>query len=215
MSQRLRLLILLYLALGSLSLSVWVVAQRENETAQAIARPAKIHPDYCNAVLPPNIAPANFQIDEKGVEYAVTIHSTHDSPIEIHSKEPGIIISPQRWKKLLAANRGEKLKFDILVKDENGNWTQFETIENTIANEEIDPYLVYRKINLCIQWRYMGIFQRNLETYDESAVLHNRSFSTACFNCHTFMNNDPGHMVLQVRSGEFGTPMLLVDGDSV
>ncbi|MBN1515150.1 PD40 domain-containing protein, partial [Candidatus Sumerlaeota bacterium] len=201
-------------ALGALSISAWVFAQSENET-QSIGRVAKIRPDYCDAVIPPNIAPLNFFIEESGVRYDVKIASTSGDPIEINSRKPSIEIPLRRWKKLLAANRGEKLNIDIRVKDEKGNWTRFKTIENTIANEAIDPYLVYRKIALCLHWRFMGIYQRNVEDYDESVVLHNESFNHGCMNCHTFFNNDPEHMVMQVRSPRYGTPMLLVDGDSV
>ncbi|MBN1516395.1 PD40 domain-containing protein [Candidatus Sumerlaeota bacterium] len=214
MSKSIKYLALVILSLAALPLSAWIYAQRESET-QSIGRPAKIRPDYCDVVIPPNIAPLNFFIEESGVKYEVSISSTTGDPIEIHSRKPSIEIPLRRWKKLLAANRGEKLQVDIRVKDEQGYWTQFDTIENTIAEEAIDSYLAYRQISLCLIWRDMGLYQRNLENYDESVVLHNRSFGYGCINCHTFLNNDPNHMVLQTRSSEYGTPMLLAENGKV
>ena len=37
-------------------------------------RPPSIRPDYADCVIPPNIAPLNFVIDEPGSAYRVSIH---------------------------------------------------------------------------------------------------------------------------------------------
>ena len=44
-------------------------------------RPARIHPDYSAAVIPPNIAPLNFLIQEPGVAFCAQITSEHGEPI--------------------------------------------------------------------------------------------------------------------------------------
>ncbi|MBN1516647.1 PD40 domain-containing protein [Candidatus Sumerlaeota bacterium] len=190
-------------------------AQDASETGSPADRLPKIHPDYSDVVIPPNIAPLNFYIDEAGDSYHVKIHSQTGDPIEIHSNQPSIEIPLGQWKGLLSANRGQKLYIDIAITDTANNQRRFKTIENEIANDEIDPFLAYRKLNLCLIWRDMGLFQRNLENFDETIVLHNYSYNYGCANCHTFYNNDPRHMTLQVRSTLYGTPMLLVDGDEV
>ena len=40
-----------------------------------INRPAKIRPDYRGTVVPPNIAPLNFLVQEDGSRYCVKIYS--------------------------------------------------------------------------------------------------------------------------------------------
>ena len=49
------------------------------------------------------------------------------------------------WRALLTANRGEPLYCDVYARSEEGRWQQFQRITNTIAREDIDPYLLYRK----------------------------------------------------------------------
>ncbi|MBN1515605.1 PD40 domain-containing protein [Candidatus Sumerlaeota bacterium] len=185
------------------------------DASRSIDRPAKIRPDYCGVVIPPNIAPLNFLIEENGAGHYVKIYSKDGDPIEIHSRKPDIEIPVDRWKKLLDANHGRKLYFDVYVKDSENNWSRFETIENTVADAGIDPFLTYRKIMISVIWNDMGFYQRNLENYEESVVLHNRLFSYGCMHCHSYLNNDPHHMALQARSSTYGTPMLLVENNQV
>jgi len=60
----------------------------------------------------------------------------------------------------------------------------------------------------------MGIYQRNLESYDESPILTTDAV-TACFNCHTFVNNRPETFCFHIRPGkvkEIQAGMILVRG---
>jgi len=179
------------------------------EQPRPAGRPAKIHPDYCGIVIPPNIAPLNFRIEETGTHYFVKIYCKQGKTIEVSDRTGNIIIPQSRWRELLNANRGGKLNFDIFVKTQQGQWQQFATITNTIAQEDIDGYLVYRKIhaghNVLAE---MGIYQRNLTNYDESLVLRNKSFSNGCVNCHSFCCNRTDNMLLQVRNP--GRPSMLL-----
>ncbi|UCC23490.1 MAG: hypothetical protein JSW23_05415, partial [Planctomycetota bacterium] len=184
-------------------------------TYNPVGRPPKIHPDYTNTVIPPNIAPLNFMVREAAARYCVRIHAREGQQIQIKSRKPKIQIPIRLWKKLLGANRGGKIYFDVYTRDKGGAWNKFETITNTIANDDIDDYLVYRKIKLSVTWKDMGVYQRNLGNYDESIVLHNSSFGGGCINCHSFLNNSPRNMLTQIRSPQHGTPMLMAQGRSV
>ncbi len=184
-------------------------------TYSPVPRPPKIHPDYTNSVIPPNIAPLNFQVAEAGSHYFVRIYSQQGKQIEIKSRKPKIHIPMRPWKKLLALNRTKPLYFDVYTQDKTGRWKKFETITNTIANDDIDDYLVYRKIKLSVMWKDMGVYQRNLRNYDESIVLHNSSFGGGCVNCHSFLNNSPDNMLTQIRSPKHGTPMLMAQNGNI
>jgi len=181
----------------------------------SVDRPAEIHPDYTDTVIPPNVAPLNFRIREKGTSYYVRIYSEQGESIDIYSRRPSIEIPVRRWRKLLSTNPGHKLFFDIYVGDEKNQWSKFQTLANTIAAEELDRFLTYRKISICVLWKDMGIYQRDLQSYRESIVLHNTSFGQGCVHCHSFLNNSPDKMLMQVRSTDYGTPMLLAQNGNV
>ncbi len=181
-----------------------------------ISRLAVIKPDYTNTTVPPNIAPLNFVVQENATRYLVRIYCADEKrTIAISSRTGKIQIPLRKWKKLLEDNRGNKLIFDIFIQDDNRRWKRFERIENTIAEENIDSHLVYRFMKPIYNWWYsIGIYQRNLENFDKSEVLHGKSFGNGCINCHTFLNNKPEKMTIGVRSTAYGSSTLLsIDGE--
>lgn len=178
----------------------------------SVDKAPRIRPDYTETVIPPNIAPLNFLVKEPAAQYLVKIYSTTGDTIHVFTKTPAIIIPIRPWKKLMTANRGNELYFDVYAKNKNNQWTRFKTITNTIANENIDPYLVYRKIrSVHSNWKRMGIYQRNLQNFDESLVLNNRFHGGVCLNCHAFANNRTDKMAIGFRSAKYGSSALLVE----
>jgi hypothetical protein len=182
-----------------------------------IDRPARIYPDYSSAVIPPNIAPLNFMVQEQGVYYFVRVYSDKGRPIEVFSPSPKIMIPENAWHKLLNDNRSGQLRFDVYVKT-SGQWHKYQTINNSIAKEDIDSYLVYRRMHpthLHIGG-LMGIYQRNLSSFDEKNVIDNRNLSVNCVNCHAFCRNRPDKVLMGVREYDNKKGVtLLVDGDKV
>jgi hypothetical protein len=180
---------------------------------ESVVRPARIRPDYSETVIPCNIAPLNFLVEEDGNRYFVKIYSKQGNVVEIISRSSKIVVPEKSWRKLLSENKGENLYFDVFVKTSKGQWKRFKPISNTIADENIDKFLVYRKMYpLYSKWNEMGIYQRNLESYDESVVLHNKSFDYACVNCHTFLHNKTEKMLMHVRSKSGPSMLLIEDG---
>jgi hypothetical protein len=93
-----------------------------SEQYSSVSRAPVISPDYTETVIPPNIAPLNFIVKEKGSQYSVRIYSTNGGSINLYSKNRRIVIPAGPWKKLLNANRGQKLYIDIYAKDESNQW---------------------------------------------------------------------------------------------
>jgi len=190
-----------------------------------IDHPAEILPDYTGTVIPPNIAPLNFLIQHEGTGYFVKVYSEKGEPVEVFSETPKISIPKRAWHKLLDLNRGRQLSLEIFVKlapnptsteREDERWSRFETLTCDIAHEDIDPYLVYRKIRPGHStWREMGIYQRNLDSFKESVVLHNGYFKQDCVNCHAFCGHRTEKMLIGIRSADYGSSALLFDGDRV
>jgi len=179
-----------------------------------IDRLPNIDPDYTSTVIPPNIAPLNFKINEEGTEFYIDIHtdSKDGERISINARKNIVIIPIKKWKRLLSAHRDKELYIDIYVKDQNNRWNKFRTIENKIAKEEIDSHVAYRLINLgYVLWSKMGIYQRNVENFNESAIFTNRPTGQNCMNCHSFCNNNPGDMMFHMRE-KYGGTMLVKNG---
>jgi hypothetical protein len=180
------------------------------ENYSHINRAPSIRPDYTETVIPPNIAPLNFIVLEPGTRYLVKIYSSAGEQIDVFSRTGKIKIPLRQWRSLLNNNRGKQLYFDIYVKSKDGLWSRYKTITNSVANEDVDGYLVYRFIKPLFNWWYsIGVYQRNLENYENRVVLHGKSFSNGCLNCHTFLNNKPERMTLGIRSATYGSATLL------
>jgi len=183
------------------------------DKADIVDRPPQIQPDYANAVIPPNIAPLNFLVRENGSRYLVRIRSQQGRAIEITSRSGRIEIPEKRWHELLGANRGGRLTFEVSVQSD-GAWRQFSPFHCTIAKEDIDNYLAYRRIHpVHAAWRDMGIYQRDLRSFKESIILTNEYFGEGCVNCHTFCSQRTETMLVSTRSKAYNNAaMIFHDG---
>ncbi len=190
------------LTLLALALSHWILCDGDLPAEWATAdRPPQIRPDYEGVVIPPNICPLNFVVDEPGVSFLVRVHATQGESIDIAGKRPTIVIPLRRWKKLLEQNRGGQIGMDVYVEGSDGRWKRFDTIEIRVAMEAIDSHLIYRLLGpVFTDWGRIGLYQRNLEDYTESPVLRNTSFDRGCVNCHAFAGgNRPERFSFHVR----------------
>lgn len=177
-----------------------------------IRRLPKIDPDYMNTVIPPNIAPMNFIIEEPGIRYYLEISSTNGKEIRISSNNGKIIIPQREWKKLLNANRNEEIYYEIYIENE-GEWYHYQTFSNRIAKEDVDSHLVYRLIDpMFVQSRIMGIYQRNVTNFNEKAIIHTRELK-ACYNCHSFCNKKPDKMMMHIRATEAAGTYIIQNGE--
>ena len=201
---------------GAVGFILWFERKPEISKWQWADRPAVIHPDYTGTVIAPNIAPLNFLVQEQGKYYYVKIHSEQGLPIEVFSRKGKIIIPENSWRKLLSSNRGQTLYFDVFVQMSDDRWLRFENITNSISVDNIDGYVVYRKIypvhNI---WKKIGIYQRSLHDFRERLILKNENFKRGCLNCHTFCNNSRDKMLLSIRSSKYGSSVLLGEGELI
>jgi hypothetical protein len=173
-----------------------------------------ITPDYRDIILPPNIAPLNFRIDEQADLYCVKIYGKSGKSITIVSTSGRIKIPENTWHALLASNRGHDLLYDIYLK--KNNWYQYKSFKNHVAEEDVDRYVVYRKIHPSHNtWSVMGLYQRDLLTFREETILDNNNFQQGCCHCHAFLDNKPDHILIGIRSPEYRSGLLLVKDNEV
>ncbi len=179
----------------------------------SLNRLPSITPDYINLILPTNIAPLNFFINEKGNAYYVEIFGKQGSQIVIKSNKPTVQINLKKWHRLLKANTGSEIYFQVYIRNEENKWFKYARITNSVANIAIDNHLAYRLINAGYEyWFQMGLYQRNLENFDESPIILSSSIGDACVNCHSFCLNNPQKMMLHIRKINPGT--ILINGAS-
>ena len=211
--------VLAALSLGALiGLAAWAVlavryrSMPEVTSATPSGKEPRIDPDYTSLVIPPNISPLNFRILEDGRDYVVRISSHQGGQLRIHCPDGTCRIPAKSWRRLLDNSKGGRLFYDVFAQKGDGTWVQFRQVANTVAEEPIDSYIVYRlltpnKSEALIK----GIYQRDLESFRESPLVTLRDGTFRCFNCHTFHQHDPNRFLFHVRVAQPGM-MLVTDG---
>lgn len=202
--------IILLTATGNLAVFLAGCGQeRPGGSVHCSERRAVVFPDYAGVVIPPNIAPLNFVILEKGRRFQVVIRSPEGDSIVIAGRKPGIVIPESQWRSLLRNAAGKELSFEVSARASDG-WIRYRPFTDTVAAEPIDRYLVYRKINICVKWMNMGIFERDVGSFGERPLMSTGDMPGACMNCHSFRQGRPDGMAVQLRSRELGTPLVLL-----
>jgi hypothetical protein len=103
-----------------------------------------IEPDYSGVTIPPNIAPLNFLILEKGKNFRITATSQNGTTITLESADGAVLFPVKSWKSLLSGSSGGKIELEIIA-DEGGKAVQrYNPVHLNVASEPIDPYLCYR-----------------------------------------------------------------------
>ena len=153
-----------------------------------------IFPDYVDVTIPSNIAPLNFRIDTTVEQCYVKIGSyTCRSKGSVH-------IPMKTWKKMLQENQGESLSVEVYTQ-QAGRWTKWKPFAIHVNERPIDSHLVYRLIEPGYEkWHIIGIYQRDLETFDVDPIIRNDMTGYNCFNCHSFCMNDPNQMMFHMRA---------------
>ena len=171
-----------------------------------------IYPDYTGVTIPVNIAPLNFALASDAGEASATFVAK-DQRFEVKSKDRRFEIPLSKWKKLLQAAAGGTVEVTVAVKEGN-IWVGYAPFAWQIASEPVDSYLAYRLIEPGYElWNQMGIYQRDLENFDQSAILENKMTDNNCMNCHSFCMQNPDKMLLHMREKLPGT--YLIDGEKI
>jgi hypothetical protein len=98
----------------------------------------EIYPDYTSVIIPPNIAPMNFLIKNKGDAFIAQISNSRNRSITVRSSNSSIEIPLQPWRKLLNEDRGGTLTISVFRNTGKNHWEKLVAVRNEIATEEID-----------------------------------------------------------------------------
>jgi len=183
-----------------------------SDARQEASQPA-IYPDYIGVTIPVNIAPLNFSmVDEKALLVDAVVADSHGHSLSSQGEE-AVDFDLDDWHALLSQNRGDSLTVTVSAKYDDG-WHTYRPFTLYVSADSIDYGLCYRLIAPGHEvWSKMGIYERDLSTFDERALIENTQFE-GCVNCHSFNRGNPSRMSLHIR-GKHGATLLTGDDGTV
>ena len=171
----------------------------------------EIYPDYIGVTIPANIAPLNFNLVDDDID-RMEVVAFGSKGGEIRSKGKWADFDIDEWHELTEQNRGGKITFTVQVVS-GGNRIQYDDFDVFVSPYSLDDWgLTYRRIKPGYEvGGDIGIYQRDIHSFKEYAILTETAVPGRCFNCHTANRTNPNRITLQMR-GEGGGTMIQKDG---
>ena len=161
----------------------------------------EIFPDYKEVTIPEGIAPLNFSIQEKGIFYSAKF-SCGEYSFLVWSLNGNINIPKRKWKNLLQGGMEITVETQVLV---GWKWNCHKPFKIYVSSDSIDGYVAYRLLPPGgSAWGFMGIYQRNLASYEQTAIAENDVTDDNCMNCHSYPNKRADKFILPVRGKHSG-----------
>lgn len=178
--------------------------------AKFVASQPEIYPDYKDVTIPANIAPLNFNIVGNDID-AVDVTIKGKKSGEIHVSGDYADFGVDEWHSLTEQNIGGQMTVTVCVK-RDGQWLQYRDFKIYVSKYSLDDYgLTYRRIPPGYEvGGNIGIYQRDIHSFDESAILTETCVPGKCINCHTANRTNPSMFTSQVR-GENGATLIQID----
>ncbi len=174
-----------------------------------------IFPDYTEVTVPRNIAPLNFEI--AGATHIQALLKAGNTEIKVCG-ERFIDIDTDDWRSLIdaALQAGGKIEVTASAWTEaHPNGVAYKPFCLYVSPDEVDRYVAYRLIPPSYElWCKMGIYQRDLESFDETAIIENTQNNTGCVNCHSFANYDATQGMMFHARGQGGGTIVSQHGQT-
>ena len=181
------------------------------ENATKVDELPTIYPDYVGVTIPAEIAPLNFDWAGGDIE-AMDVVVKGQKGGELHTQGDYADFDIDDWHELTAQNKGGQLIVTVCVKSD-GQWKQYKDFSIAVSPYALDEWgLTYRRIAPGYEvFSKMGLYQRDLSSFDEYAIIENTQVAGMCVNCHSAHQTDPSRFVFHVR-GNHGATMFQIDG---
>ena len=175
---------------------------------EEVASLPEIYPDYTGVTVPVEIAPLNFSMADDEVS-TVDVEIKGAKGGSLHANGAYADFDIDAWHELLKDNQGGKLIVSVCAEKE-GTWKKYRDFEIYVSQHPLDEWgLTYRRIAPGYQmYGHMGIYQRELSTFEETAIMDNRDMSGGCVNCHTANRGKTDDVVVHIRSEHGGTSIV-------
>ena len=172
----------------------------------------EIYPDYIGVTIPSDIAPLNFNMTDAGVDRVdVTVRGSKGG--ELHVRGAWADFDIDDWHTLTTQNKGGSLSVNVCAR-KDGQWMQYQPFTIAVSSYALNAFgVTYRRIAPGYEvGGDIGIYQRDIHSFAEYAILRESAVPGRCFNCHTPNRTDPRQLTLQMRGEGGGTMVQLSDG---
>ena len=183
---------------------------RPENAVETEALPA-IYPDYIGVTIPAGIAPLNFAMaDDSVTTIDVTVKGKGDQILQANGSYADFDIDA--WHQLLEENKGGTLTVSVCA-EKDGRWTRYRDFTINVSKEPLGEWgITYRRIPPSYEiYSHMGLFQRDLSNFEETALIENRELNGTCLNCHTANRTNPDQYVFHAR-GDHGATIIHRNG---
>ena len=170
-----------------------------------------ISPDYTAVTIPVGIAPLNFYIDNDSIDQLyVVIEGAQGDRLTCQGTYACFDID--EWHTLISRHAGDSVMVTVSAR-KDGEWTEYLPFPIYVSSDSLGEWgVTYRLIPPGYEtYGLMGIYQRDLSNFDETAILDNRQVYGNCMNCHTTNRCNPAQFTLHIR-GEHGATVVGHDG---
>ena len=172
-----------------------------------------IFPDYVGVTVPANIAPLNFEVTD-ATHLQATLRVGEEEVRVSGSRY--VDIDPDEWQQLInaALKSGGKISVSVAAwTEEHPDGVQYKPFDIMVSNDEVDRWVVYRQIPPSYElWSRMGIYERDLTSFDERAIVVNKQNNNGCVNCHSFADYNPEKGMVFHARGKGGGTVVYHDG---
>ena len=167
----------------------------------------EIYPDYIGVTIPVGLAPLNFSMADEDFT-AIDVEVKGSKTGSIHANGAFADFDIDDWHQLLVQNKGGELAFTVCA-EKNGQWQQYRDFSVYVSADALEAWgITYRRIPPSYElYSQMGLYQRDLGTFDETELLQNTRVEGNCLNCHTPNRTNPDQYVFHVR-GEHGATVI-------
>lgn len=170
-----------------------------------------IFPDYTDVTVPVNIAPLNFEI--KAAKHVKAIVEFEGKQV-IKVEGSTVIDFPEKdWKRILGEAAGKCLVVKVSEwSEKHPGGIDYKPFSIFVSKDSIDPWIACRLVPPGFElWNRMGIYQRNLESFNQKTIIKNSQNNKGCVNCHSFCDYNPQNWLFHAR-GEGGSTIITVNG---
>ena len=166
-----------------------------------------LFPDYAGVTVPATIAPLNFTVKEEFSKIDALIEGSLYGSLHVQGRK-SVEFPKNKWMELLRENNQGVLNITVSIKTDKG-WIRYAPFQIYVSPFPIDYSLTYRLIAPGYElYSSMGIYQRDLSSFSQTALIENTILPGSCLNCHSFCAGNPEQMSMHIR-GTHGATMIM------
>ena len=187
-----------------LSVCLLTACTSSPKDAEVVDELPAIYPDYVEVTIPVGIAPLNFAMADDSVT-AIDVEVNGSWGGTMHSNGTYTDFDIEQWHAMVKQNRGGQLNVSVCAK-RDGEWKRYRDFNIHVAKTALPEWgITYRRIAPGYEmFGLMGIYERELSTFEEKSLLDNGANEGMCINCHTPNHTNPDQYVVHIRGGNGG-----------